>query len=206
MQNRKISLKTVAKIIWRNIIVIMAFTVVLGVVGGLYAKHKKSTVYEAERSFMTEHAYRGAGANEEVQADINLGKTYAEIVESKDVAKSARQMLPHKLRKEYSVKDISGMTNAHAVMQTTIIRTNVKAKSAKSAAKIVNAVTNASVKQINKKVPAAGKITPFAKTTASETRSITTPSIKKYALLGAAIGFLLGMVIAFSITTWTKLI
>lgn len=206
MQNNQINLKSVSKIIWHNILFILASIIIFGIAGGLYAKHKKSTVYDAERSFMTERSYRGAGANEEVQADINLGKTYAEIVESKDVAKSAHRQLPSRLQKKYSVKDINGMVDAHSVMQTTIIKVNVKAKSAKNAATIVNAITDASVKQISNKVPSAGQITPFAKVSASDTHSITTPSIKKYGLLGSAVGLLVGMIIAFSVTTWKKLI
>ncbi|MBF0601160.1 YveK family protein [Limosilactobacillus oris] len=206
MQNTKISLKNISKIIWKNILVIVITTLLLGIAGAMYAKHKQHTDYISSRNIMTSSSYRGAAANEEVQANINLGDTYAKIVESKDVAQVAHRNLPKSIKKEYSVAQISSMVKAHPVMQTTIVKVTVKAENAKASSKIVNAVTAAAEQQIPKKVPSAGKISLFAKATADDAQSITIPSIKKFTLIGAAVGFLLGMVIAFSVTTWTKLI
>ena len=206
MQNTKISLKNISKIIWKNILVIVITTLLLGIAGAMYAKHKQHTDYISSRNIMTSSSYRGAAANEEVQANINLGDTYAKIVESKDVAQVAHRNLPKSIKKEYSVAQISSMVKAHPVMQTTIVKVTVKAEKAKASSKIVNAVTAAAEQQIPKKVPSAGKISLFAKATADDAQSITIPSIKKFTLIGAAVGFLLGMVIAFSVTTWTKLI
>ena len=206
MQNTKISLKNISKVIWKNILVIVITTLLLGIAGAMYAKHKQHTDYISSRNIMTSSSYRGAAANEEVQANINLGDTYAKIVESKDVAQVAHRNLPKSIKKEYSVAQISSMVKAHPVMQTTIVKVTVKAENAKASSKIVNAVTAAAEQQIPKKVPSAGKISLFAKATADDAQSITIPSIKKFTLIGAAVGFLLGMVIAFSVTTWTKLI
>lgn len=206
MQNTKISLKNISKIIWKNILVIVITTLLFGIAGAMYAKHKQHTDYISSRNIMTSSSYRGAAANEEVQANINLGDTYAKIVESKDVAQVAHRNLPKSIKKEYSVAQISSMVKAHPVMQTTIVKVTVKAENAKASSKIVNAVTAAAEQQIPKKVPSAGKISLFAKATADDAQSITIPSIKKFTLIGAAVGFLLGMVIAFSVTTWTKLI
>ena len=206
MQNTKISFKGISKIVWHNIIVIVLATLLFGLAGGLYAKHKQHTDYISTRNVMTSSSYKGAAADAEVQANINLGDTYAKIIESKDVAQVAHHNLPKKLRKEYSAEQISSMVKARPVVQTTIVKVSVSAESAKASSKIVNAVTDAAVKQIPKKVPSAGKISLFAKATADDAQSITTPSAKKFTLIGAAIGFLLGMVIAFSVTTWTKLI
>lgn len=206
MQNVKISLKNISKIVWYNIIVIVIATLLFGLVGGLYAKHKQHTDYVSTRNLMTTNSYRGSAANEEVQANINLGDTYAKIVESDDVARVARQKLPKSVRKKYNTNQISSMVKADPVMQTTIVKVSVKAETAKISSEIVNAVTDAAAEQIPKKVPSVGKISLFARETAGDAQSITTPSIKKFTLIGAAAGFLFGMVLAFSITTWTKLI
>lgn len=206
MQSNKISLKNISKVVWHNILVIVIATLLFGVIGGLYAKHKQHTDYISTRNLMTGRAYRGASANEEVQADINLGDTYAKIIESDDVAKAARHKLPKSMRKQYSTEQLASMVKAHPVMQTTIVKVSVKAGTAKASSKIVNAVTEAAAKQIPERVPSAGKVSLFAKETADDAQSNTTPSAKKYALIGAAVGFLLGMVVAFSVTTWTKLI
>lgn len=206
MKNSKISLRNVSKVVWHNIVAIIIATLLFAVVGALYAKHKQHTDYVSTRTLMTGRSYRGSAANEEVQADINLGKTYAKIIESDDVARAARKELPHSIRKKYSTQQINSAVNASPVMQTTMVKVNVKAATAKESSRIVNAVTDAAAKQIPQKVPSAGKISLFAKETADDAQSVTSPSIKKYTLVGAAVGFLLGMIVAFSITTWTKLV
>lgn len=206
MNNSRISINSISKIVWKNICLILISTIIFGLAGALYAKHKKHTDYEAVRSIMINHAYHGAAANEEVQADISLGRTYSKIVESQDVANSARHNLSKKLKRKYSSNQISSMVNASPVDQTTIIKIGVKSDSAKDSTALVNAVTKASAKQIPTKVPYAGKISLFAKAKQSEAQSRTFPSIKKFAVLGAAVGFLIGMIIAFSITTWIHII
>lgn len=206
MQDNQISLKNISKVVGHNLLIIVIATIVFGLAGGLYAKHKRHTDYIAIRTMMTGHSYRGEAANEEVQADINLGKTYSEIVESEDVSRAAHKQIPKNLQKKYSASEINSMVKAHPVIQTTLVRVNVKAGTAKASSTIVNAVTDAAARQIPKKVPSAGKVSLFAKAKAADAQSVTTPSTKKFVLLGAAVGFLLGMVIAFSITTWTKLI
>lgn len=202
----KLSLSTVSKVILKNLLFIIVMTLLFGLVGGLYARHEKKTTYESTRSMVTSHTYKGSGANEEVQADINLSKTYADIVESRDVAKIARHKLSHKLQKDYTTSKLQSMVNAHPVMETTIVKIAVRADSAKDSSEIVNAVAEAAAEQIPQKVPTAGQIKLFAKAVPSEANSTTKPSTKKYALLGSAIGFLFSMLIAFSITTWTKLV
>ena len=177
-----------------------------GLIGGLYAIHKRHTDYVSTRNLMTSSSYRGAAANEEVQANINLGDTYAKIVESNDVARIAHRKLPKSIKEKYTANQINSMVRAYPVSQTTIVKVSVKAETAKASSKIVNAVTNAAAVEIPKRVPSVGKISLFAKETTDNAQSITTPSTKKFILIGAAVGFLVGMVLAFSITTWTKLI
>lgn len=206
MQKKRISINSVTKIVWKNILIIVITTILFGLCGALYAKHKKHTDYESVRNIMTARTYHGASANEEVQSDINLGKTYAKIIESRDVAKTAHRSLSKKIRKKYSTSEISDAVNASPVMQTTIIKVSAKANSAKDSASIVNAVTDAAKAQIHKKVPSAGKISLFAKAIPSEAQSRTSPSVKKLTLVGAAVGLLFGLIIAFSVTTWEHFI
>lgn len=205
MNNQK-QIKVSSEIIWKNIIVIVIFTIIFGLLGMVYARHSRHTVYEAERMIMTANSYQGSNANEEVQADINLGKTYAKIIESNDVARQARKELPRKIRKEYSAKDIATMVDAIPVAQTTLVKVSVKSSDAKISAKMVNAITNAAAEEMPQRVPSAGKVSLFSKVNAKDTTSTTLPSTKKITLLGAAVGFLLGLVVAFSITTWKHLI
>ena len=202
MNKKDFSIKDISKIIWINICIILVATILFGLGGNLYAKHKQHTTYESVRNIMTTRSYDGAAANEELQADLSLGNTYAEIVESNDTAKAARKYLPKNLRKQYSSEQISSMINAEPIMQTTIVKVSAKANTAKDSAAIVKASAN----KIPQKVTSAGKISLFSKAVASEAKSNTSPSTKKLTLLGAAIGFLLGLVLSFSATTWVYLI
>ena len=127
MNKKDFSIKDISKIIWINICIILVATILFGLGGNLYAKHKQHTTYESVRNIMTTRSYDGAAANEELQADLSLGNTYAEIVESNDTAKAARKYLPKNLRKQYSSEQISSMINAEPIMQTTIVKVSAKA-------------------------------------------------------------------------------
>ena len=204
--NSNLTLTNVWKAIWKNIIVIAILTIIGGAGGYLYAHHKKTTTYEAERNMLISHRHVGQSANDQFMSDMGMMKTYSKIVESNDVANAAHKKLPKKLQKKYSTKQLSAMVNAHPIDQSTIMNVSVEADNAKDATVLVNTVTNASVNEIERIVPSAGTIRLFAKAKTADAMSHTTPSTKKYALLGAAVGLLVGMVIAFSITTWKHLI
>ena len=204
--NSNLTLTNVWKAIWKNIIVIAILTIIGGAGGYLYAHHKKTTTYEAERNVLIAHRHVGQSANDQFMSDMGMMKTYSKIVESNDVANAAHKKLPKKLHKKYSTKQLSAMVNAHPIDQSTIMNVSVEADNAKDATVLVNTVTNASGNEIERIVPSAGSIRLLAKAKTADAMSHTTPSTKKYALLGAAVGLLVGMVIAFSITTWKHLI
>lgn len=206
MNKKDFSIKTISKIVWKNVFIILIATAIFGLCGNLYAKHKQHTTYESIRNIMINRGYNGADANEKLQADINLGPTYAKIVESKDTANMAHKLLAKKMQKNYSAEQISSMVSAEPVPQTTVTKVSVKSDSAHDSATIVNAVTEAAAKKIPQKVTSASKVSLFAKATADDAKSSTSPSIKKFTLLGAAIGFLLGLILSFSATTWVYLI
>lgn len=203
--NNKIKTKDIYKTVIQNCVLIIAFTIVFGAFGYFYAQHKQSTVYRTTQNVIINHSYNGESANDEVQADLNLTKTYKEVIESDDVIKETREYLPSKLQKKYSVKDIARMTSAQVIPATTMIEISTNASSASTSAKLTNAVVRAAEKEVPSKIP-SGSIKSVSKSTKNDAKSITSPSRKKYTVLGLAVGFLLGMVISFSITTWTKLI
>lgn len=203
--NMKLKSKNIYNIILKNCLLVAIFTMVFGILGYFYAQHKQSTVYKTTQNLIINHSYNGESANDELQADMNLGKTYEKVIESSDVIRTSREYLPSKLRKKYSTSDISGMTHAHSVPGTTIIEISSSSSSASTSAKLTNAVARAAKKEVPNKIP-SGSVKSVSHSTKNDAESSTTPSRKKYTALGLAVGFLLGMVIAFSITTWTKLI
>lgn len=202
----KYTLGNISKTIVRNIVLIAVLTILFGIAGGFYAKHKQVTTYSNKRDLLVERTYTGATANEEVQADLSLAKTYETILESNNVASTARKQLPKKIQKKYSADDIASMTNAVSIPQSLVLEVKVKADSAKDATLITNAVAEASKSELKELAPSAGTVKLFAKARVSDAESKTTPSAKKYALAAAAAGLLIGMVVAFSISTWKHLI
>ncbi|MCI6852763.1 MULTISPECIES: YveK family protein [Limosilactobacillus] len=197
--------KDIYKIIIKNCLLIIIFTLGFGVFGYFYAQHKQSTVYKTTQNVIINHSYTGESANDEVQADLSLTKTYQEIIKSDDVVRKAKEYLPNELRKKYSVNDIAKMTSAQVIPSTTMIEISASSPSANTSAQLTNAIVRAAEKEVPSKIP-SGSIKSVSKSDKDDAKSITSPSRKKYTVLGLAVGFLLGMVVSFSITTWTKLI
>lgn len=204
--NSNLTLSNIWKVVWKNIIAIMLLVIVGGASGYLYAHHKKTTTYDAERNMLISHRHIGPDANDQFMSDMGMMKTYSKTVESNDVANATHKSLPKKLRKKYSAKQISSMISARPIDQSTIMSVSVEAGNAKEATILVNHVTESSVNEIKRIVPSAGTVRLFAKAKTADAESHTSPSSKKYALLGAAVGLLIGMVISFSVTTWKHLI
>ncbi|WP_295731807.1 YveK family protein [uncultured Limosilactobacillus sp.] len=201
----KFKLKDVYKIVIKNCLVILVFSVIFGILGYLYAQHKQSTVYETTQNLIINHSYTGESANEELQSDMSLTKTYAKVIESNDVTKKAKSYLPKNLKKKYNDKDIASMTSVRVIPETTMIKISAKSPSARTSAKLTNALAKAAEKEVPNKIP-SGSLKSVSNSSKQDAESITSPSRKKYAALGLAVGFLFGMVVSFSITTWTKLI
>lgn len=187
----------------KSIILILALAVIFGGTFGFLAKHRQSTIYTAHRSVLISHNYQAAPTqnndqNAQVMADQNLMPTYEELSQGRTVAKETRSLLPKKLQKKYTTDDLDSMIHAKSHQQSLILEMKVETgSSAKDAAKIVNAAAEAVQKELPRLKAGAGTVTPLAKATADDVTSKTTPKAKKYAVVGAALGGLVGIVISF---------
>ena len=187
----------------KSIILILALAVIFGGTFGFLAKHRQSTTYTAHRSVLISHNYQAAPTqnndqNAQVMADQNLMPTYEELSQGRTVAKETRSLLPKKLQKKYTTDDLDSMIHAKSHQQSLILEMKVETgSSAKDAAKIVNAAAEAVQKELPRLKAGAGTVTPLAKATADDVTSKTTPKAKKYAVVGAALGGLVGIVIFF---------
>ena len=70
-----------------------------------------------------------------------------------------------------------------------------------SGANIVNATAKAMKEELPQLQPGSGKVTLLQKATVNNTDSKTTPSTKKYVVVGFALGALLGLIIEFVVFT-----
>ena len=71
--------------------------------------------------------------------------------------------------------------------------------------KIANAVAEAAQTQLPKYSPNNSNVRILTRATRDNVSAKTTPSVKKYVVLGAALGLLVGMILSFSITTWKSI-
>lgn len=187
----------------KSIILILALAVIFGGAFGFLAKHRQSTTYTAHRSVLISHNYQAAPTqnndqNAQVMADQNLMPTYEELSQGRTVAKETRSLLPKKLQKKYTTDDLDSMIHAKSHQQSLILEMKVETgSSATDAAKIVNAAAEAVQKELPRLKAGVGTVTTLAKATANDVTSETTPKAKKYAVVGAALGGLVGIVISF---------
>ncbi|MEK1369833.1 lipopolysaccharide biosynthesis protein [Limosilactobacillus fermentum] len=205
--SKSYSANDVIKIILKNIILIVVLAVI-GTAGlGMYAKHKQTTTYTADREIMIGHNLNKVNyKNSQVLADLGMMQTYANLIQDRQVLSEARKELPKKLQKRYSVSDLESAVDAKPRAGEIILDIHAKVGSAKDAALIVNAVTDATKQELPKIKAGIGQIQPLSKAYASDVKSQTSPSAKKYAILGFALGALAGMVIAFVRTTFKHLV
>lgn len=207
MKSKNYSMQDLSKIIVKNLLVIIIFTILGGGAFGLLAKHKRSTTYTAERSVVVSHNFSNANKkNDVVNADLSMTSTYSDMINGREVTNKAYKLLSKKMRKEYTRNQIAASINSETHPESLVISIKAHGNSAKDAVAIVNATTDAAKLEIPKMQPGAGNVHVYPKATESSVVSKTTPSTKKYVVIGSALGLLFGMIIAFAVDTWKKLI
>lgn len=204
--NRKYSLSKFSTIIFKNIIVIVVFMVLGGITAGLYAKHKQTTTYSAKSNVIIGSNVNNINyKNSAVQAELNMSKTYEDLMENNRIISKAHSNLPKKIRKSVTVKEMSSDVDVDSHPNSLVLTVTGHADSANKAVQMANKVTETSVTEVPKLSPTPVKAKVVSKAHISDVTSKTHPSAKKYAVLGAALGILVGMVISFAITTWKHL-
>lgn len=205
--NNKYTLKSIGSILIKNIFLIVICGVLFGGLFGLIAKHRQTTTYIADRSIIISHDKTVSRTpNSQVLADQNMIPTYQDVIDNPMITSNARKYLSKDIKKEYSSDRIAHIVEANAKPNSLAINISARTDSAKASVEIVNAVSKSMKDKLPEIDERAGNVQLLAKSTVSSVDSITKPSFKKYVAVGSALGILIGMVIAFSVTTWKKLI
>lgn len=174
-----------------------------------YAKHKQQTFYTASRDVLISHNVTSYNRDENsplTNADLNMMPSYENIAENELIAKSAKQYLPRKISKKYSVNSISDKISAKSRPQSLVLKVSVKTVNDNDSVYLANAVTKALKKELPELQPGVGRVQLLAKASKADVKSKTTPNKKKYTLAGVALGGLLGVIISFTGITWKKMI
>ena len=194
--------KDIQKIIKNNIIAIICFTIIGGLVGACYAKLNKRTTYSAQTNILIGHNLsRTNHPNSTVQADLSMMDSYRELLKDKQVLNKARKELPKNIRKDYTAADIEHSLSVDNKPQTLVLNVRVTTSSANDSTSIVNAISKAAQKELPKIKPGIGNVRTLSFAKKNDATSKTSPSIKIYLVLGAALGLLVGMIVSFSLTT-----
>ena len=205
--NNKYTLKSIGSILIKNIFLIVICGVLFGGLFGFIAKHRQTTTYIADRSIIISHdKAAGRTTNSQVLADQNMIPTYQDVIDNPMITSNARKYLSKDIKKEYSSDRIAHIVEANAKPNSLVINISARTDSAKASVEIVNAVSKSMKDKLPEIDKRAGNVQLLAKSTINSVDSITKPSFKKYVAVGSALGILIGMVIAFSVTTWKKLI
>lgn len=185
-------------------IIAVVLMILGGLAFGMLAKHRQKTEYVANRNIVIAHNLNEAkndvsrnGGNPIVDGDMAMMSTYQDIAEDPAISASARQYLPSKIKKQYNTDKINDSIKAKSHQQSLVLTISSKTKSAKDSVAIANAAAKAMKKELPEIQPGAGKVRLLEKATAKNATSETTPHAKKYALVGAALGLLIGLVVAF---------
>ena len=200
---KKYSINEIKKIICRNVLMIIIFMIIGALCAGLYAKKRQITSYTAKADILIGQNINSTNyKNSAVQAGLSMMKTYEKIVENNETMKMAHDSLSHKDRKKIKEGEFQSDVKASSHPDSLILTISSTTGNCYQSIKMTNAVANISKKQINKYSPVTSNVKIISKATKQNTVSVTHPSIKKYVVLGAAIGVLVGMIFSFSLTTW----
>lgn len=200
---KNFSIKGLTKVIINNVLLIIICAIIFGGLFGLFAHHKESTTYNASRAIMVTHNFnRSKEKSSAVEADQHLIPTYQDILTDNTISKAAKKNLPKKIRTKYTVNQINHAVSSSAKGDSLIIVVHAKTDNEKDSIALVNAVTKAFKTELPKIDAQAGKVHLLSKATEDSVVSNTSPSVKKYAILGIGLGILLGMVLSVLLTTW----
>lgn len=206
------SAKELIQMFWKSVILILVLAVLGGGAMGYRAKKQQHTTYTASQEIVISHNLNensnssDNGQDSITNADLNMMPTYAKIAEDETISETAHKMLPKSIKKHYSVQDVNDSVKAVAHQQSLVLTIKAKADSAKAAVEIANATAKAVKKDLPKLQPGAGTVTLLAKPTTKSTTSETLPHAKKCAMVGAAMGGLIGIVISFVVITLKDLV
>lgn len=205
-KSNKFTVGKFSRIIVKNIIVILVLTIIGGLGTGLYAKHKKQTFYYANSSVLVNaNLNRTDYKNSAVMAEKGMMKTYEKITGNQETMKVAKRYLPHKISKAYSTDKMSSAVNVNSTPDSLILSISAKTDKSGDSVKIANAVAKAAQTQLPKYSPNHSQVKILTRANSNNVDSKTTPSTKKYTVLGAALGLLVGMILSFSVTTWKNM-
>lgn len=198
--NHSYTLVDFIKLIFKHIVVILLCGIVFGGLLGGYAKLKKTTSYTATRGMVIGHNLdktKVKDKNSRLLADMQMLTTYEKVAKDTAVLKKATSIYKKDYSKKISESDLDSAVEVTHEPQTLILSVKAKSSSDSKAVKIANAMSLAVKKELPKLYENTGNIELLSPATKSDVSSTSGPSVKKYGVLGVAVGLFIGLIFVF---------
>ncbi|MCD9063416.1 MULTISPECIES: YveK family protein [Staphylococcus] len=188
--NKNITLKDITKLIKENLLLIISMIIVFGLLSFVISQFIITPKYEAtsqviinQKKGNQDNIYKNPN---EVQTNIQLVKTYSDIINSNEIKSKALE----EAKISNSKQNLNGISIS-SEENSQIIKINVLHKNPKVATKIANNIANLSKNEI-KKVMGIDNLSILSNATNEQVKTPSTPN----KTLNTILGLLLGLVIA----------
>lgn len=202
MKEKKYSMSDLIKIVTHNIILIVVFAIIGAGSFFTIAKHRQVTTYSAERNIMINHSLATRDAHSKLKTDLMMIPTYEDMISSRQVMDKAYKRLPKKLRKHTNAEDLASSIKTDSKPGSLVITIRATDRDPQKAISYVNTTAVASQKELPKMQRGMGDVYVYPKATNGNVISQTHGSVKKWTLVGGALGIIVGMLLSFIVTTW----
>lgn len=203
---KKYSLNDTLLILWKNIIIILVLAIAFSAFFGIVAKKRQHVTYTATRNIMITHSLNTRRSNSEINSDLTMIPTYAELIQDRPVINETYSLLTKNQKKTVTRDDLVEAVKTDTKPQSLIISIKATTDNKDKSILIANTAATAAKNVIPKVQPGSGNIYLYPKATSKNVSVENHSKVKKYVILGAALGALLGMVIAFIITNLKHLV
>lgn len=96
---KKYSLNDILLILWKNIIIILVLAIAFSAFFGIVAKKRQHVTYTATRNIMITHSLNTRRSNSEINSDLTMIPTYAELIQDRPVINETYSLLTKNQKK-----------------------------------------------------------------------------------------------------------
>lgn len=194
---KNVTFGEISSYIFKKSWIIIIFAVVFAGIFGVYSKLNKETTYTATSQVIIAHDYSEVSRKDDLfKLDMDMAPTYEKLESNstilKSVVKSYNKQYKHS--KKIKIRDLNDVKIKGTSGSLTYVVSVSSNKSAK-AIKMANVFNSVLKENVHTLVPNSGEVHILEKASKDNVESETTPSTKKYAVLGFVLGFVIAVLV-----------
>lgn len=190
------------KILFKHLVMVIVLGIIFGGAFGLYAHKKQNTTYTATSRLVIQHKIPETDikdSNSQLRADINMMDTNVSFLHDGTILKTIKNQLNKKYNLKYSTSELSKMITGETHENSVVMSIETSSSNSKKAKQVANVAASVYQQNANNLNVNMGEVTISSNANQNIVTSTTSPSVKKYVLLGVAIGMFIGIIVAFII-------